>query len=309
MKKLSLGIFLSALLMVGLSSCNPKRIDSKLLLNEVLMVNENNYMNDYGIRSPWIEIFNKSYNVTDMAGCYLRMSNNPGDTVTYTSPKGDVTTKVAQRQQAIFFADGEPNRGTYHLNFTLDPEKTTWLGLFDTRMKLLDQVTIPANTLGADHSYARVDDGKPEWEVKGNSSKKYVSPKANNMIKESNPKMEKFAEQDKSGVGMTVSAVSVVFTALLLLYLSFRFIGKYFSGRDEKKAAAAAQPVATVKAEEKKENKSAAASDEVYAAIAMALYEMQGGMHDVESGVLTLVDQQSAWSAKSGFMRAKPERK
>ena len=308
MKKLSLGIFLSALLLVGLSSCNPTRIESKLLINEVLMVNENNYMNDYGIRSPWIEIFNKSYNVTDMAGCYLRMSNTPGDTATYTIPKGDVTTKVAQRQQAIFFADGEPNRGTHHLNFTLDPEKTTWLGLFDTRWKLLDQVTIPANTLGADHSYGRVDDGKPEWEVKGNSSKKYVSPKANNMIKESNPKMEKFAEHDKSGIGMTVSAVSVVFSALLLLYLSFRFIGKYFSGRDEKKAAAP-EPIAAVKAEEKKETKAEVASDEVYAAIAMALYEMQGGMHDVESGVLTLVDQQSAWSAKSAFMRSKPERK
>lgn len=308
MKKLSLGIFLSALLLVGLSSCNPKRIDSKLLINEVLMVNENNYMNDYGIRSPWIEIFNKSYNVTDMAGCLLCMSNNPGDTVKYTIPKGDVTTKVAQRQQAIFFADGEPNRGTYHLNFTLDPEKTTWLGLVDTRGKLLDQVTIPANTLGADHSYARADDGKPEWEVKGNSSNKYVSPKANNKIKESNPKMEKFSQHDKSGIGMTVSAVSVVFSALLLLYLSFRFIGKYFSGSGEKKAAAP-EPIAAVKAEEKKESKAEVASDEVYAAIAMALYEMQGGMHDIESGVLTLVDQQSAWSAKSGFMRSKPERK
>ena len=60
MNKTKIGIFLSLLLMVGLSSCGERKSNSKLLLNEVLIENESNFQDDYGVHSAWIEIFNRS---------------------------------------------------------------------------------------------------------------------------------------------------------------------------------------------------------------------------------------------------------
>ena len=81
MNKVKIGIFFSLVLGMGLfSSCGSDEGNSKLLLNEVLVNNQSNFQDDYGIHSPWIEIFNKSYGTADLAGCYLRHSSQPGDT-------------------------------------------------------------------------------------------------------------------------------------------------------------------------------------------------------------------------------------
>ena len=99
MKKLNIGIFLSLLLMVGLCSCGEQKSNTKLVLNEVLIENESNFQDDYGVHSAWIEIFNRSFGSADLAGCLLKVSSQPGDTATYFIPKGDVLTLVKPRQQ------------------------------------------------------------------------------------------------------------------------------------------------------------------------------------------------------------------
>ena len=153
MKKLNLGIFVSLLLMLGIcTSCKESNTGSKLLLNEVLVQNETNYQDDYGLQNAWIEIFNKSYGSANLAGCYLKYSSQPGDTTTYFIPKGDVLTIVKPRQHVLFWADGEPRRGTFHTNFKLSTESSNWIGLYDAGKKLLDEVTIPAGLLQADQS-------------------------------------------------------------------------------------------------------------------------------------------------------------
>ena len=38
--------------------------------------------------------------------------------------------------------------------------------------------------------------------------------------------MEKFEEHDSVGIGMSISAMSVVFCGLILLYISFKIVGK-----------------------------------------------------------------------------------
>lgn len=68
MKKLNIGIFLSLLLMVGLCSCGEQKSNTKLVLNEVLIENESNFQDDYGVHSAWIEIFNRSFGSADRAG-------------------------------------------------------------------------------------------------------------------------------------------------------------------------------------------------------------------------------------------------
>ena len=286
MNKTKIGIFLSLMLVLGFcSSCGEKESNSKLLLNEVLITNESNFQDDYGVHSAWIEIFNKSYGSADLAGCYLKFSSQPGDTATYFIPKGDVLTLVKPRQHALFWADGEPNRGTFHTNFKLDSQNANWIGLYDSGKKLLDQIVVPAGTLQANQSYARVSDATPEWEVKGDASDKYVTPSTNNKTIDSNAKMEKFEEHDSIGIGMAISAMSVVFSGLLLLYISFKIIGK-ISVNLSKRNAMRAKGITDKK--EAKEKQLGEAPGEVFAAISLALHEMQSDVHDVEDTVLTI---------------------
>ena len=57
MNKTKIGIFLSLMLVLGFcSSCKEQKSNNKLLLNEVLVNNESNYQDDYGVHSAWIEI-------------------------------------------------------------------------------------------------------------------------------------------------------------------------------------------------------------------------------------------------------------
>lgn len=305
MKIKTTGIAIVCTLTLGiLTSCGEKKMSSKLMLNEVLVDNESNYQDDYGQHSAWVEIFNKSYSSTDLAGCFLKWSCEPGDTITYSIPKGDVLTQVKPRQHALFWADGQPNRGTFHTNFVLSKEKANWIGLYDSGRKLLDQIVIPTG-LGANQSYARINDASPEWEVKGGSQEKYVTPSTNNKTLDSNAKMEKFREQDAVGIGMAISAMSVVFSGLILLYIAFRCIGKLHVGNNRKKAT----PAATKTASESKVAETKTTEGEVYAAIAMALHEMQSSVHDVEDTVLTIKPVHSPWSSKINTLRQLPQKK
>ena len=308
MNKRRIGILLSLAMMLGLASCGEKEVNSKLVLNEVLIENTDNFQDDYGLQSAWVEVFNKSYTSADLAGYQLKMSNQAGDTATYFIPKGDVLTMVKPRQHALFWADGQPNRGTFHTNFVMDGTTDTWVGLYDSGKKLVDQVTIPANTLQANQSYARVSDASAEWEVKGATDDKYVTPSTNNKTLSGNAKMEKFQSHDSAGVGMSITAMSVVFFGLILLYICFRGIGKLAIMLRRRNAMEAKD----IKCEEEaKEKKLGEAPGEVIAAISLAMHEMQNDVHDVEDTVLTITRVKrtySPWSSKIYTLRELPKK-
>ena len=310
MNKTKIGIFFTLLLVLGVcSSCGEKRSNNKLLLNEVLITNEGNYQDDYGLHSAWIEIFNRSYGSADLAACLLRASSQPGDTTTYFIPKGDVLTLVKPRQHSLFWADGEPRRGTFHTNFTLDPEKENWIGLFDSGRNLIDQVTIPAGVLKTNQSYGRVSDAASQWEVKDGSAEKYVTPSTNNKTIDSNAKMEKFEEHDSNGIGMYISAMSVVFCGLILLFIAFKIVGKASVSLSKRNAMKAK---GITDKQEAKEKKLGEAPGEIFAAIAMAMHEMQSDVHDVEDTVLTITRVKrsySPWSSKIYTLRETPLKK
>ena len=310
MNKTKIGIFFTLLLVLGVcSSCGEKRSNNKLLLNEVLITNEGNYQDDYGLHSAWIEIFNRSYGSADLAACLLRASSQPGDTTTYFIPKGDVLTLVKPRQHSLFWADGEPRRGTFHTNFTLDPEKENWIGLFDSGRNLIDQVTIPAGVLKTNQSYGRVSDAASQWEVKDGSAEKYVTPSTNNKTIDSNAKMEKFEDHDSNGNGMTISAMNVVFCGLILLFIAFKIVGKASVSLSKRNAMKAK---GITDKQEAKEKKLGEAPGEIFAAIAMAMHEMQSDVHDVEDTVLTITRVKrsySPWSSKIYTLRETPLKK
>ncbi len=308
MKKTRIGILLSLMLLVGLSSCKEQKSNTKLLLNEVMVNNESSFQDDYGVHSGWIEIFNKSFGSADLAACLIKVSSKPGDTVTYFIPKGDILTQVKPRQHALFWADKQPRRGTFHTNFELDTLNANWIGLFDSGRKLLDQVTIPAGALKNNQSYGRVSDAIDEWEIKDGSAEKYVTPSTNNKTIDRNAKMEKFEEHDSTGIGMAVTAMGVVFLGLFLLFIAFKVVGNIamkLSKRNALKAAGITdkKEVKAVKVEE--------ASGEVFAAISMAMHEMQSDIHDTEDTILTITRVKrsySPWSSKIYTLRENPRK-
>ncbi|MDL2310055.1 lamin tail domain-containing protein, partial [Parabacteroides sp. OttesenSCG-928-B22] len=185
---------------------------SSMRINEVLVVNEDNYVDNYGKRSGWIELYNTSAGTVNIRGCFLTDDkNNP---TKYPIPKGDVLTKIPPRQHTLFWADGTPSHGTFHLNFTLDPGKDNYIAMYDADGKtLIDEITIPASQV-ADISYGRVVDGEDEWAVLSK-----VTPSTNNLTLDTNEKIDNFKQNDPTGLGMTLTAMAVVFSGLLLLFL------------------------------------------------------------------------------------------
>jgi len=43
----------------------------RVKINEVLVNNQDGYIDDYGQKVPWIELFNSSFNTANIEGCYL----------------------------------------------------------------------------------------------------------------------------------------------------------------------------------------------------------------------------------------------
>ena len=118
--------------------------------------------------------------------------------------------------------------------------------------------------------------------------------------------MEKFEEHDAVGIGMSISAMSVVFTGLILLYIAFKIVGK-ISVNLSKRNAMRAKGIDKHEAKELTQ-----APGDVYAAIAMALHEMQSDVHDVEETVLTITRVKrsySPWSSKIYTLRETPNKK
>ena len=304
MNKKRIGIFIALVAVVCLG-LNAQRATS-LKINEVLVTNEQNYQDDYGLHNAWIEIFNTSFATVNIEGCYL--TNDKDNPTQYPIPKGDILTQIKPRQHTLFWADGMPNRGTFHVNCTLDPNKENYIALYDSNGKtLIDEITIPAGML-ADQSYARHEDGRANGGMKGGGEHSYVTPSTNNMTQDKNEKIENFKKHDEDGFGMAIIAMSVVFIGLILLYVSFKIVGNIAVKLGKKNAMKATG--ITDKAEAKEKNLGSHSGEEA-AAIAMALHEFMNDAHDVEDMILTINKVKrtySPWSSKIYTLRQTPKR-
>lgn len=281
-----------------------------LRINEVMVTNDSNFVDDYGQNEAWIELFNSTFGPLEISSVYLTTDRNQPKM--YPVPLGDVNTRIPKRQHVIFWADGKPTRGTFHTSFKLDPTKENWIGIYDADGKtLIDEVTVPV--LAPNTSYARREDGRGEgadaWEVRdGSTPTLYITPSSNNVIKDTNKKVDKFHELDENGFGLTITAMGIVFSALLLLSICFWIISRINASRSRrKKMVAQGINPAEVSREEHPEGD----SGEEIAAIAMALYEHLNA-HDKESAVLTINKVRRAyspWSSHIYSLRQMPNRK
>jgi Na+-transporting methylmalonyl-CoA/oxaloacetate decarboxylase gamma subunit len=291
------GLFLLALLLpLGAAA----QLVTSMRINEVLVINDSNFVDGYGQRHAWVELYNSSAGTVNIAGCFL--TNDSANPRKYPIPKGDVLTRIPPRQHILFWVDGNAGRGTFHTNFTLDPEKDNYIAFYDADgLTLVDRITIPAGQL-PDVSYGRKVDGKDEW-----GQLAQVTPSTNNLTLDTNDKIDNFKRNDGVGIGMTLSAMAVVFIGLLLLYLIFKQIARIAVSAGKKRAEKAVEaenaPVAVRGATD--------LSGEVLAAIATALHELEEDRHDVENTVLTINKVKrnySPWSSKIYTLREIPRR-
>ena len=301
MNKLKQLLFWSSLIL--LVSCAKKTENPQWVINEVLVDNQTGFMDSYGQRHAWIEIFNNTYRTQDLGGRYL--TNDPNNPKKYPIPRGDVLTKIPPRQHVVFWADNEPFNGTFHVNFLLDPAKDNYIALYDNDGKtLLDEITIPAG-IPTDKTYGYAKDGI-KFDIEGHELATIldrITPSSNNAIMEENPKVVSLRENDPMGVTITITSMFVVFMGLILLFLIFKMIGN--SARNiANKRVASAGTLSALRGESQ-------LTGEVLAAISAAIHELNQDVHDVESTILTISEvrrKYSPWNSKFYTLRQNPQR-
>lgn len=292
---------LSILVLTGFSLPAFSQGADKFRINEIMTWNETNFEDDFGARSGWLELYNTSYATVNVGGCYLTDDlNNP---TKYQIPKGDILTSIKPRQHILFWADNHPTRGTFHMNFTFEQGEKNFIALFDVNGRdLIDSMSIPP--LDMDQSFGRITDGLDDLGLL-----EKTTPSSNNVFINQAAASDRFLEHDPAGVGMAVTAMGVVFIALLLLFLAFKQIGRTAIRLSQRRALASRkQDAETVLVSGKKVE---AESGEIFAAIGLAMHEFQNESHDMESTVLTIqrvARSYSPWSSKLYGLRQTPRK-
>jgi hypothetical protein len=277
-----------------------------LRINEILVINNSNYVDDFGEHSPWIEIFNSAYNSVDIGGLYL--TDDLSNPTKYRIPRGQQITLVAPRSYLVFWANNQPSHGIRHLNFILQEGKT--IALFDANGRtLIDSVTIPY-TMKPDVTFGRTEDAGETWANLNKST-----PGGNNDTEFRPLAADKFLEVDPSGSGMAFVAMTVVFSALAILFLFFKNLSRVLRMDLSKQKIArtlAKTRLGRYSADDMEKHETEEdynVSGEVNAAIAMTLYLYAAELHDAENTVLTINKVSrtySPWSSKIYGLRKLP---
>ncbi|WP_308556046.1 OadG family transporter subunit [uncultured Porphyromonas sp.] len=269
-------------------------------INEVMIDNVDNYIDSYGKRSPWIEIYNSSAGSIDLAGCFL--TDDPQNLKKYMIPKGDVLTAIKPRQSVVFFADEMPLRGTFHLNFTLASDTPHYLALISNDgSTIIDEVEVPA-AIPANNSYARIDDGvrtvvaAEAWHIT-----QHTTPGSNNVVKDKNEKIDRLQEADPNGFVMTITAMLVVFSGLLILFLAYKLVGIVAMRIEERKESLDSRL-------HQEPTKVASTTEDPLVAVAISLaltseLEMGGGEAPGQLTIRPRTLPYQPWSDKTQMMR------
>lgn len=129
---------------------------------------------------------------------------------------------------------------------------------------------------------------------------------------------DRFLEHDPIGWMMALISMMVVFSALLILFICFKFgyvatakflhlifINRYKEIKAKRAAAKEKDKKMTIK---DAETGAVVDDSELAAAIGMALFLNEDGMHDKESDVLTLAPNNSCWTGVGQNQKPLPRR-
>ncbi len=262
-------------------------------INEVLVQNENNYVDGYGQRSSWIELHNSGYELVNIGGCYIGVTRADGKETLYNIPTNDPATQMHQQTYALFFCEGTDTKGTFYTNFTLDG--VTKISFYNQGRSLVDEFEL-------DHLVQRPDVSVGWMSPDGIAAAQLMTlpkttPGATNETVATVAKDELFRERDPNGGVMAVIAMMVVFSALVLIFFVLKAFGmamiRFYERKTAKPAEAAPAPTKRKPAGEQVQ--------EEMAAIALALKMFQEEQHILESTVITINRASrvySPWSSK-----------
>lgn len=295
--------FLLALLGWSLGAQNV----SDLIISEALAQPDSTAIrDDYGRQPGWIELYNKSTGTVSYGGCFL--TDDRGNLRKSQIPKNDLRTKLGPRQVVLIWCSGRAADGTFYADFTLAPGKTVYLVSNDGRT-IIDSLAIPATLPAGLAAYKLAFDLRQQhFELVDNPE--IPTPRMVNGHGSTASKAEVMQERDPHGGILSVVSVSVVFSALALLWFLFWLL---FDRRAKKQA----QPKAAKAPKGTPDGEVAAAialaldmeqDGDVYAAIATAVHlYLSDAVHDVEPGIVTIRRTGSPWNNKSLNFRQLPK--
>ena len=283
-------------------------------INEVMTRNTASIVDEYDNHIPWVELANVSFSTFNVRGMYVATDTavlNPHLTVPQRVammsciPSNETRTNMGGRQHLVLFLNSIPSRGSTHLSSTIDSSKPVWIGLYDgNAVDLIDSVSVPV--MNENTSYARVEDGSNEWEVKATDA---VTPGIENYIHVTESKIAQIKRDDPHGFGITVLSMGIVFSCLALLWIFFTIFGRFMSHKQQEKhkSAKQAHKERIIAAQEEEEDERAfpkvtvrnvaTTDDDVYiAVISMAIKEYLDDIHDNESGIITISPKNTKWT-------------
>lgn len=94
-----------------------------LRINEVMVINETNFEDDYGNKEAWIELFNSNYAPLEISSVFITTDSTRPKM--YPVPLGDKETRIGKRQHVVFWADGKPREA-------LSTPASSWLPTIPT---------------------------------------------------------------------------------------------------------------------------------------------------------------------------------
>ncbi len=287
-----------------------------LRLNEILIKNDTNYVDEYGRHVPWVEIFNTAYNTVNVGGCYLTndttgISQIDNDAVAeklkrqwYAIPKGDPLTAIQQRSCVVFYLDANPTYGTFHVNF--DPYKTDYVALISSNGKnIIDIIQFPKEICEKTVAYGCEKDG----DITTRKVLSNFTPGSVNEIAAGESKADKLAKTDPYGISLTIMAMAVVFSVLIIIYVMLKLFARFSKTKKPAKETVVAA-AATVQPNLAKEEDDSLNGEEI-AAITTALHLHLNSQHDQESEIITIESPSahySPWAQKNLIFKKSPRK-
>lgn len=288
---------------------------SDLIISEVLaQPDSTGILDDYGRRSGWVELYNKSTGTVNFGGCYL--TDDRSALRKSPIPKSDLRTKLGPRQTVLLYCSGNGHDGTFYAGFTLAPGKTVYLVSNDGRT-IIDSLQIPAG-LPVGKSVIRLAEDIRQQNFETVLEPATPSPAIVNGDQNAATKGERMKERDPHGWILTVVSVSVVFCALAILWFLFWLLFDRSAKKKAKEGTSLSKTKGkrTVTLGESEESAVAAAialaldmeqGGDRYAAIAAAVHlYLSESVHDIEPGIVTIRRAESGWNNKSLIFRKLP---
>jgi len=229
----------------------------------------------------------------------------------YRIPKGDPKTVIPQRGFLVFFLDNKPTYGPFHTNFDpRDEGSSNYVALISSNgKKLIDLFEFPDELRPSSQSYGYRYDYGCEKDEHGHimydkSFLTHFTPGSTNNHELFDTKADIMRKNDRFGINLAVISLSVVFTALFVIFIMLKIFGRFGNVKILK-----AKSHTVSKPEQKSEIAKQTPKEfdsEKLAAITMAMHYFLNEYRDEESEIVT-IDMPSAryspWAQKELVMK------